>query len=158
MSVHTYTHSREERRSQQRPTFSLLPPAAEKAAEGDLIPRVLKEGAPRRGEKMERTSPDLGVGCFDFTSEACSIKKTRSWAEWQLGKIEECVWRRIKLPVKLRPLGHAMLCGRLTQGCLGLQTASQEMMQVWIVTWNPEAQTGIRLGWRRGETRCPRCC
>ena len=104
---------------------------------------------------MERTSPYLGVGCLNFTSEGCRVKKTRSWAEWQLGKIEECGWRRLKLPVKLRPLGHAMLCGRLTQGCLGLQTTSQEMMQVWIVTWNPEAQTGIRLDWRRGETRCP---
>lgn len=61
MSVHTYTHSREERRSQQRPTFSPLPPAAEIAAEGDLILRVLKEGAPRRGEKNRR-SQDLGGG------------------------------------------------------------------------------------------------
>lgn len=69
-----------------------------------------------------------------------------------MGKIEECVWRRLKLPVKLRPLGHAMLCG-----CLGLQATSQEMMQVWIFTWIAEAQTGICLDWRRVETRRPRC-
>lgn len=61
------------------------------------------------------------------------------------------------MPVKLRLWGHAMLRGRLTQGCLGLQTTSQEMMQVWIVTWIPEAQTGIRLDWKRGKTRRPRC-
>lgn len=60
MSVHTYTHSREERRSQQRPTFSPLPPAAEISAEGDLIPGVLKEGAPRRGEKIEGTQKNFG--------------------------------------------------------------------------------------------------
>lgn len=50
-----------------------------------------------------------------------------------------------------------MLRGRLTQGCLGLLATRQEMMQVWVVTWIPEAQTGIRLGWGRGETRHLRC-
>lgn len=59
MSVHTYTHSRGERRSQRRPTFSLLPPVGEIAAEGDLIPRVLKEGAPKEGKRMERERPGI---------------------------------------------------------------------------------------------------
>lgn len=72
--------------------------------------------------------------------------------------MEACVWRCLKLSVKLWPLEHAMLRGRLTQGCLGLLATRQEMMQVWIVTWIPEAQTGIRLDWGRGETRLSRCC
>lgn len=67
--------------------------------------------------------------------------------------MEACVWRCLKLSVKLWLVEHAMLRGRL-----GLLATRQEMMQVWIVTWIPEAQTGIRLDWGRGETRRPRCC
>lgn len=72
--------------------------------------------------------------------------------------MEACVWRCLKLSVKLWLVEHAMLRGRLTQSCLGLLATRQEMMQVWIVTWIPEAQTGICLDWGRGETRRPRCC
>lgn len=70
MSVHTYTHSRGERRSQQRPTFSLLPPAGEIAAEGDLIPRVLKVGDPKEREGIERMSRNLEPFAFIFASES----------------------------------------------------------------------------------------
>ena len=65
--------------------------------------------------------------------------------------MEEYVWRRVKLPFKLQPLGHAMLLGGLTQGCLGLPAPHLEMMQVQSVTWIPAAQPGIRLDCGRGE-------
>lgn len=63
MSVHTYTHSREERRAQQRPTFSLLPQAAKIAAEGDLIARVLGEGS-KKGRKDGENILRFGEGCL----------------------------------------------------------------------------------------------
>lgn len=44
-----------------------------------------------------------------------------------------------------------MLCGELSQGCLGLTGTRLEMMQVQSVTWIPAAQPRIRLGWGRGK-------
>lgn len=83
-------------------------------------------------------------------------KGNTEWGgEENLGKMEEYVWRRVKLPFKLQPLGHAMLRDWLTQGCLGLTATRLNMMQVQSVTWVPAAQLGIHLDWRRGENMAP---
>lgn len=106
VSVHTYTHSR----GRGAPSGAQLSPSlrgpGEKVAGAIPTQRFLGRGPNKKREEMEIISPDLAfLSLFLFSplpSDDWRVKgNPERGGEQRFEKMQECVWRRVKLSFKL---------------------------------------------------------